>query len=389
MGESLDYPAEFSSDVSLLALTPGVQEPPAAFAGQAESSAASSVGRGCRAKGVVQVRGIGCIQMGDRVYYSASVMIGILGVSSRVVVELATVLDHLAVLTTFKQRALQGMRSGQDFEVALRNALADTMRELGVEAVEELSLRFYLTLSKSYWIGRRQKLHTPKIASLETVLGHWRRFARLQQEFSHPDGRVYRGLLNRHSPPELEDNWRRFVEAYLDASCGLAACAEATSAASGTAGGSAWHSREAVARRLEGLVAANAWHRDKQLGAWNTRRLHSEEVRQRRAERCERALRRRECRDLQREDLASQLGAGRSKTVEAEVQELSESWLALLARRRRLHDLRARRHSEAAARRARATRRTEERQMRQARDARWRWMKRRDLTMADIMGGGS
>ncbi|CAE8716712.1 unnamed protein product [Polarella glacialis] len=203
--------------------------------------------------------------------YAACRMIGILRLESRVVPDLATALDHLAIITVLKQRVQHGVLDGGNFEDCMRRASVETESEVGVEAMEDLGLKFVLILSKSYWIGLT-RLHTPRIACLETTLAYRRQFTELQQALSHR-GVVCRGLLNRLSIADLEDNWHRFSALYIEACCGLGEAANLDA--------SSPRSREAVAKRLAALVEANSAHREKQLRAWNCRQILKEERLQR------------------------------------------------------------------------------------------------------------
>ncbi|CAE8594588.1 unnamed protein product [Polarella glacialis] len=211
--------------------------------------------------------------------YGACQLIGIFGLTSKVVPDLATALDHLAIITVLKQRVQNGVLDGDNFEDSMRRALVETASEVGAETIEDLGLKFFLTLSKSYWIGRLTKLHTPRITCLETALALRRPFAELQQALSHK-GVVSRGLLNRNSIADLEDNWRRFSALYIEACCGLGETASFDAPSP--------KSRESVAKRLAALVEANSTHREKQLRAWNGRHMLQEERLQRQAARKER-----------------------------------------------------------------------------------------------------
>ncbi|CAE8658219.1 unnamed protein product [Polarella glacialis] len=161
----------------------------------------------------------------------------------------------------------------------MRRALVETESEVGVDAMEDLGLKFFLTLNKSYWIGRCCTLQTPRIACLETALAYRQQFAELQHALSHR-GVVRCGLLNRLSIADLEDNWHRFSALYIEACCGLGEAANLDA--------SSPKSREAVAKRLAAMVEANSAHREKQLRAWNCRHMLQEERLQRQMARMER-----------------------------------------------------------------------------------------------------
>ncbi|CAE8650077.1 unnamed protein product [Polarella glacialis] len=155
--------------------------------------------------------------------YGASHRIGIFRLMSKLVPDLATALDYLAIITVLKQRAQHGVLDGDNFEDCMRRALLETESEVGVKAMEDVGLKFSLTLNKSYWIGPTTQVHTPRTACLETALAYRRKFAELQQALSHR-GVVRRGLLNRFSIADLEDNWHRFSALYIEACCGLLGC---------------------------------------------------------------------------------------------------------------------------------------------------------------------
>ncbi|CAE8607952.1 unnamed protein product, partial [Polarella glacialis] len=211
--------------------------------------------------------------------YGACQLIGIFGLVSKLEPDLATALDHLAIITVLKQRAQHGVLDGGNFEDCMQRALVETEEEVGVKAMDDLGLKFFLALRKSYWIGPTSLLHTPRTACLETVLAYRRQFAELQQALGHR-GIVRRGLLNRLSIAHLEDNWNRFSALYIDACCGLGETANLDA--------SSPKSREAVAKRLAALVEANSARREKQLRAWNCRHMLEEERLQRQVARMER-----------------------------------------------------------------------------------------------------
>ncbi|CAE8684866.1 unnamed protein product, partial [Polarella glacialis] len=281
------------------------------------------------------VRGI--VNVKDR-SYGACQHIGIFGLESKLEPDLATALDHLAIITVLKQRVQHGVLDGGTFEDCMRRALVETETEVGVEVMEDLGLKFSLALKKSYWVGRLS-LHTPKIACLETALAYRRQFAELQQALSHR-GVVCSRLLNRFSITDLEDNWHRFSALYIEACCGVG---ETTNFDA-----SSPKSREAVARRLAALVEANSAHREKQLRAWNCRHMLQEERMQRQATRTERhAL----LRDARTERLEAKSAHQEEQLLRAWNcrHMLQEEWLqrqvARTERHALLRDARAQRHA--------------------------------------------
>ncbi|CAE8613702.1 unnamed protein product [Polarella glacialis] len=371
--------------------------------------------------------------------YGACQLIGIFGLEARVVPDLATALDHLAIITVLKQRTQHGVLDGDNFEDSLRRAWVETESEVGVEAMEDLGLRYFLSLRKSYWIGGN-KLGTPRIACLETVLAYRRKFAKLQQALSNKAGVVSHNLLNRFSIADLEDNWHRFSALYIEACCGLEETANLDA--------SSPKSREAVAKRLAALVEANSANRETQMRAWNCRYMLQEERLQRQVARTEqrhallrdarterletnsvqreKQLRAWNCRHmLQEERLQRQVArmerrallrdarmerhallrdrramhredkdeARRRKQPSELVKNLVRRWERLQSQRRRqeaavlqqeLAKQRAAAKVELAKQRAAA--KVELRRCRMEREERWRWMHRRDLTMADMLG---
>ncbi|CAE8718835.1 unnamed protein product [Polarella glacialis] len=377
--------------------------------------------------------------------YNVCQLIGIFGLTSKVVPDLATALDHLAIITVIKQQAQQLVLEGGNFEDCMRRALVETESEVGVEAMEDLGLRFFLTLSKSYWTGSRFHLDTPRITCLETALAYRRKFAELQQALSHR-GVVSRCLLNRHSIADLEDNWHRFSALYIEACCGLGKAANCDA--------SSPKSREAVAKRLAALVEANSGSREKQLRAWNCRRMLQEDRLQRQGARMERHallrdartelaelvevnsarrethLRAWNCRHMLHEERLQRQGArmqrrallrdarterhallrdrramSREDRDEARRRKLPSELVKHLVRRwermqSRLQCQRRRQETavlqqELAKQRAaarvefaqqRAAAKVELRRCRVEREERWRWMNRRELTMADLLG---
>ncbi|CAE8666977.1 unnamed protein product, partial [Polarella glacialis] len=335
--------------------------------------------------GRTHVRGI--VNVNDT-SYGACQMIGNLSLVSKFEPDLATALDHLAIITVLKQRAQHKVLEGDDFEDCMRRALVETESEVGVETMEDLGLKFFLTLRKSYWIGKLCTLKTPRIACLETALAYRRQFAELQQALSHR-GVVSPGLLNRLSIADLEDNWHRFSALYIEACCGLGDTANLDA--------SSPKSKEAVAKRLAALVEASSAHREKQLRAWNCRHMLQEERLQRQAARAERRALLRDRRAMSRKDRKK---ARRRKLPSELVQNVVRRWERLQSQRRRreaavfqqerrreaavLQQELAKQRAELA--KQRATARVELRRCRTEREERWRWMNRRDLTMADILG---
>ncbi|CAE8734909.1 unnamed protein product [Polarella glacialis] len=316
--------------------------------------------------------------------YRACQLIGIFGLVSKFTSDLATALDHLAIITVLKQRVQHGILDGDTFEDCMRRALVETGSEVGVEAMKDLGLKFFLTLSKSYWIGCHTKVVTPRIACLETALAYRRQFAELQQALSHR-GVVSPGILNRLSMADLEDNWNRFSALYIEACCGLGETANFDA--------SSPKSREAVAKRLAALVEANSATREKQLRAWNCRHMLQEDRLQRQAARAERRTLLRDRRAMSREDRDE---ARRRKVPSKLVKKMVRRWERLQSQRRR--QAAAVLQQELAKQRAatvsnckelakqRAAARVELRRCRTEKEERWRWMNRRDLTMADMLG---
>ncbi|CAE8628011.1 unnamed protein product [Polarella glacialis] len=434
----------FGADVpdKTLSIMQGFEEEfPPEVAAEGGPGSGSHVSRRNR-HGRTCVQGIACVR---DTCYRACQLIGILSLESRVVPDLATALDHLAVITVLKQRAQHGVFDGGNFDDCMRRALAETESEVGVEAMEDLNLKFYLTVSKSYWVSN--SLHTLRTACLETALAHRGKFAELQQELSHR-GIVSPGLLNRFSIADLEDNWRRFSALYIEACCGPAETANLDA--------SSPKSRDAVAKRLAALVEANSAHREKQLRAWNCRQMLYEERLQRQAERTERHALLRDARTerleaksahqeeqrrawncrqmLQEERLQRQLARTERRALQRDarterrallrdrramsredrdetrrrklprrqklpselVQRLVRRWERLQSQRRRqeaavLQQELAKQRAAALSNckelaKQRAAAKVELRRCRAEREERWRWMNRRDLTMADILG---
>ncbi|CAE8630435.1 unnamed protein product [Polarella glacialis] len=327
--------------------------------------------------------------------YAACQRIGILRFSSRVVPDLATALDHLAIITVLKQRAQHVVLDGDNFEDCMRRGLVETKSEVGVEAMEDVGLKFSLTLNKSYWIGHTQVV-TPRTACLETALAYRRQFEQLQQALRHR-GVVRRGLLNRLSIADLQDNWHRFSALYIEACCGLGEAANFDT--------SSPKSRQAVAKRLAALVEANSDHRDKQLRAWNCQHMLQEERLQRQAERTERHALLRDARTERHALLRDRRAMSREDRDEARRRKLPSELVKNVVRRwerlqSRLQSQRRRQEAavlqqelakqRAAARvefaKQRAAARVELRRCRTEREEWWRWMNRRDLTMADLLG---
>ncbi|CAE8643230.1 unnamed protein product [Polarella glacialis] len=153
------------------------------------------------------------------------------------------------------------------------------------------------------------------------------------------------------------------------------------------------------------MVEANSAHREKQLRAWNCRHMLQEERLQRQMARMERHALLRDTRTERHALLRDRRAMSREDRDEARRRKLPSELVKNVVRRwerlqSRLQSQRRRQEAavlkqelakqRAAARvefaKQRAAARVELRRCRTEREERWRWMNRRDLTMADMLG---
>jgi hypothetical protein len=105
-------------------------------------------------RGRAHTRGISCCIQHNYTYYAALVTVGMLQLSCRGTPHLETALDQLVALTRIKQHALQEVEVGTAFDVAFRNAVLQTLHELGFDP----GVVYSLALTKSFWMGRNRKV---------------------------------------------------------------------------------------------------------------------------------------------------------------------------------------------------------------------------------------
>eukprot|EP00927_Polykrikos_kofoidii_P071834 TRINITY_DN6803_c0_g1_i1.p1 TRINITY_DN6803_c0_g1~~TRINITY_DN6803_c0_g1_i1.p1 ORF type:complete len:286 (+),score=28.81 TRINITY_DN6803_c0_g1_i1:95-859(+) len=231
----------------------------------------------------------------------------------------------------------------QMFEDKLRFVVSQVLEENGLTS-SEFCLFIQVCLSTTHWIGRR--LYSPiySLDSLDdTVLKLWRSFC---------VGRGVGGLLFRCSPMEAKQTWERVRDIYV----------------------AAWAQRGAdvriVRERLDGLEVAYAPRRVIQMERRESARVRAMMVADARARLKERREEMRERVAMRREDLRREIAL-----VSDRLGRLAALWARELETVRRRQEMV----------RARDLRRA----LHVQRERRWRWLRRQDLTMEEILRGWS
>lgn len=307
------------------------------------------------------IRGLSRKQKGNCIWYEAMVFVERMRIMTPFVRDLNLAVDHLIVLTAMKSRFF-GLRSGC-FEARIRQAIAETFQEHGT-SMEELGLRFSLTANLKWLLG--QDLRFPTVRDLDTALRVWQYLRHLwprvrdSSDFAERVEKIFK----------LEVEWPEFRRLWLDI---VARTGQDV---------------DAAARRLDATRSRTFARREQCLEAWSSQAMAAADREQRRFVARERHLERRGRHAMAREDREC-------------LDRLLRALRGVLARWQRLEDGRAgaavRRSARAKAAiakqdaRSRATAAKQEAQeaRRRAaeREAWWRWMNRKDITMAELLGG--
>jgi len=153
---------------------------------------------------------------GTRLLYAAAGIVGPFRLSTRFVADLGTAIGFRQVISTFSRRVLACGGEAVD-EAFARTVAEETLAGTSSRGPwAAMGLRFAVAISARYWVGRQ--LLTPRYAvpaGTEAGLRAWRRL-------NEARGLVYRGhtnrysIIQRHTPSQLEEAWRRLREAHLD-----------------------------------------------------------------------------------------------------------------------------------------------------------------------------
>eukprot|EP00927_Polykrikos_kofoidii_P085338 TRINITY_DN9260_c0_g1_i1.p1 TRINITY_DN9260_c0_g1~~TRINITY_DN9260_c0_g1_i1.p1 ORF type:complete len:646 (-),score=81.52 TRINITY_DN9260_c0_g1_i1:81-2018(-) len=259
------------------------------------------------------------------------------------------------------------------FEDELRSAIPEVLEENGINKEQfHFTIRAYVPTK--YWIGRPLMSPTYTQKSLDTALHFWRCFREARGERSVGGG----GMLARYSPAEAAQIWGRVREVYLEA----------------------WAQRGAnvclLCEKLDALEAANAQSCRRKVERWEGIRMQREERSQRAMVRAlilatsrARQQEKRERVAMRKEDKLRQ--HWREVPVLDRIGRLLSLWVRELEkiqkRKARFH---AREFAAARQRSAAARHSAEKARLRAShvqREQRWRWLRRQDLTMEEILRG--
>ncbi|CAE8682601.1 unnamed protein product, partial [Polarella glacialis] len=301
--------------------------------------------------GKTAVRGISTHAYANRYYYRTSIWIENIIVRSRDVKELSIAVEYLMVLTTMKHAVSENTTSSLDER--LQSALACALKEHG-KTVEEIGLRWCFCFRQSFWVGRLQ-LKTPQIRSVNALVDAWRRLAPFHVQSQRGRGSV----LWRCGLVELEERWRAFKVVFSEVCEENGAC------------------RETVLATLDSLAQGGLRHREEMCQFWEQEHMTQED---------------RFCllRNLRRNQKE-----GKSKLTPQERQEQRNGrllrriglWLERFGRLVVREATQAARHAARTALAKRAASREAGRTAQRQRKERWKQMNRKDLTMADFLGG--
>ena len=128
--------------------------------------------------------------------------------------DLQTALEYLVILTSAKQKMLDGKSTdAASFEERLRAALESSAREQG-KNMAELNLRFSVLQSVGFVVGNGFQLHSPIVRSIQE-LGKLRSCFEPFRQYAKKWGR--RSAIWWYSPGHLEDAWERLQAAVVHA----------------------------------------------------------------------------------------------------------------------------------------------------------------------------
>eukprot|EP00927_Polykrikos_kofoidii_P018254 TRINITY_DN18425_c0_g1_i1.p1 TRINITY_DN18425_c0_g1~~TRINITY_DN18425_c0_g1_i1.p1 ORF type:complete len:334 (+),score=54.58 TRINITY_DN18425_c0_g1_i1:136-1137(+) len=321
--------------------------------------------------GVGSFPGITRVLLNGNYFYGARILLDGLVLRARRSRSLERALDDHILLLAIKARvriwssASHGELTSppRTFEDKLRSAIPEVLEENGVES-SQFGLYIRVSVPANYWIGRRLLSPIYTLDSLDAVLNLWRKFREARGELGV--GRA--NLRYCCSPEEATHIWERLRDVYS----------------------AAWVQRgtdvRLVNEKLSALEATTAQHRRNHVKHWQNARADREKQLDRAAERRVRfanARRRREEKRervaMRREDLRRQ-----SAPVIVQLDRLASSWAGELQKiKKQEANFRARVSRRAAA----ACQREKQARLRALHERRWRWLRRKDLTMEEILRG--
>eukprot|EP00928_Gymnodinium_smaydae_P061318 TRINITY_DN45420_c0_g1_i1.p1 TRINITY_DN45420_c0_g1~~TRINITY_DN45420_c0_g1_i1.p1 ORF type:complete len:516 (-),score=56.48 TRINITY_DN45420_c0_g1_i1:27-1574(-) len=340
--------------------------------------------------------GIGRKETAHGTLYYARIYIEAIVVRSRMTPLLDLALDHLTILTTAKQDIIAA--GDQPFEDRFRSVFSNGF------ALATLSLSFNVRVKlKWWWIGNL--VGTQVFHDVEHLLQAWKVMHRYS---SHCRGRITTSdrLLRLRTFPQ---EWPAYLKEYCGVIQDLGFDSAAWLARMEALEKSSVSLRERYAMSVEEqLKTKRGWKlvSDEELKAraqqrfesWNLRRMAREERFQRRLVREASRREQRNRAAMSREDRSSRIWrehATLESALRARILQLLERWRSLLQRRHRAALLAKARLARKRAARLRAARNKHredlmlkakrEREQRQERELRWKWYKRSDLTMEDLL----
>lgn len=292
--------------------------------------------------------------------------------------------DHIALVAIRARVMSEGAGVGVSgilavdapFEDRLRAAIPQILDEHRLSP-EEFGFDMHVSVPTYHWVGRC--LHSPyySIKDVDLAMEAWRAFRDARGQY----GVGGAGLLYRCSPVEAGLIWEQVVRVYIDV----------------------WAKRGvevAVSqKKLHAFEASSLQHRCRQRELWERTQLEREErlqrslshaqilerARQRRAERRERTR-------MRREDYSKRRRTPEQRSLRdlRRLEALVARWSRRLRAAESRASLRLRREEAQRSRdalRAAATQRRQVQARRARRDARWRWMRRQDLTTEELLRG--
>ena len=121
--------------------------------------------------------------------------------------DLQTALEHLMILTTAKQKYVQGSEDST-FEERLERSLKSSADEHGKQ-VKELDLRFAVVQPAAFFVGYQRPVRSPTVRSIQALGRHRNSLAPFRQ-YSIKSKQRRSQIFWFFSPSHLEDTWQRF-----------------------------------------------------------------------------------------------------------------------------------------------------------------------------------
>uniref|UniRef100_A0A7S4PTG7 Uncharacterized protein n=1 Tax=Alexandrium monilatum TaxID=311494 RepID=A0A7S4PTG7_9DINO len=148
---------------------------------------------------------------GRRAVYRASAIIGPFRLYTRHVADKQAAECYCQVLTSIRQRVAAA--SDADSAAGLfARAVAEEPARLGAGA---MGLSFDGVVAARHWVGRQLRTPRFRAADVQAGLRAWKRLSDARNLMY--SGRAnLRTILQRHSPAEVEETWRRLRRAYLE-----------------------------------------------------------------------------------------------------------------------------------------------------------------------------